>query len=71
MSRDIRRGTRALQSLVTSLYIMPTLVGLGLVLTLLGTHRFDMGFVWIAGGAAGVRRLHHQHDQWRTRFRRG
>ena len=72
MSRDIERGTRALQSLVSySLYtIVPTLVELGLVLTLLGT-RFDMGFVWITLAALlvygaftiGV-------TEWRTRFRR-
>jgi ATP-binding cassette subfamily B protein len=48
MTRDIERGTRALQSLISySLYtILPTLVELGLVLALLG-GKFDMGFVWI------------------------
>jgi ATP-binding cassette subfamily B protein len=72
MTRDIERGTRALQSLVSySLYtIVPTLVELGLVLTLLGS-RFDMGFVWITLVALVVYgTLTISITEWRTRFRR-
>ena len=48
LTRDIERGTRALQTLVSySLYtIIPTLVELSFVLILLGT-KFDLGYVWI------------------------
>ena len=48
LTRDIERGTRALQTLVSySLYtIVPTIVELAFVLVLLGT-RFDLGYVWI------------------------
>ena len=72
MTRDIERGTRALQSLVSySLYtIVPTLVELALVLTLLG-RRFDLGFVWItlaALAAYGVFTI--AVTEWRTQFRR-
>ncbi len=72
MTRDIERGTRALQSLVSySLFtIVPTLVELVLVLSLLG-GKFDLGFVWITlvalvaygGFTIGV-------TEWRTQFRR-
>ncbi|MCK6424592.1 MAG: ABC transporter ATP-binding protein/permease [Burkholderiaceae bacterium] len=72
MTRDIERGTRALQSLVSySLFtIVPTLVELVLVLALLG-GRFDMGFVVItvvallAYGAFTI-----AMTEWRTHFRR-
>ena len=72
MTRDIERGTRALQSLVSySLYtIVPTLVELALVLTLLG-RRFDLGFVWITLAALvayGVFTI--AVTEWRTQFRR-
>ena len=55
ITRDIERGTRALQTLVSySLYtIIPTLVELTFVLVLLG-HRFDMGYVWITLAALVV-----------------
>ena len=46
MTRDIERGTRGVQSLISySLYsIFPTLIEVVFVLTLLGT-KFDMGYV--------------------------
>jgi ATP-binding cassette, subfamily B, heavy metal transporter len=72
MTRDIERGTRALQSLVSySLYtIVPTLVELGLVLTLLGT-RFDLGFVWIVLIAlVAYASFTIAVTEWRTTFRR-
>ena len=72
MSRDIERGTRALQSLVSySLYtIVPTLVELTLVLTLLGS-KFDMGFVWITLAAlVAYGTLTISLTEWRTQFRR-
>ena len=72
MTRDIERGTRALQSLVSySLYtIVPTLVELGLVLTLLGT-RFDMGFVWITLVAlVCYAAFTITVTEWRTTYRR-
>ena len=47
MTRDIERGTRAVHSLISySLYsILPTLLEVGLVLTLLSL-KFDAGFAW-------------------------
>ncbi|MES2715460.1 MAG: ABC transporter ATP-binding protein/permease [Pseudomonadota bacterium] len=72
LTRDIERGTRALQSLVSySLYsIVPTLVEVSLVLGFLG-WKFDMGYVWITLAAlvvyisftVGV-------TEWRNKFRR-
>ncbi len=72
MTRDIERGTRGVQSLISySLYsIFPTLIEVAMVLTLLGTM-FDMGYVWITlvalvlyiGFTVVV-------TEWRTRFRR-
>ncbi len=72
LTRDIERGTRALQSLVSySLYsIVPTLVEVSLVLGFLG-WKFDMGYVWITLSAlvvyisftVGV-------TEWRNKFRR-
>ncbi len=72
MSRDIERGTKALQSLVSySIFtIIPTLVELALVLALLGT-RFDVGYVWITLAALlayGVFTI--LITEWRTHFRR-
>ena len=72
LTRDIERGTRALQSLVSySLYtIVPTLVELGLVLALLG-GRFDLGYVWItlaALAAYGVFTI--TVTEWRTQYRK-
>jgi ATP-binding cassette subfamily B protein len=72
MTRDIERGTRGVQSLISySLYsIFPTLIEVAMVLALLGTM-FDMGYVWITlvalvlyiGFTVVV-------TEWRTRFRR-
>jgi len=72
MSRDIERGTRALQSLVSySLYtIVPTLVEVVLVLSVLG-WRFDMGYVWITAAALVVYiTFTVSVTEWRSRFRR-
>ena len=72
MSRDIERGTRALQSLVSySLYtIVPTLVEVTLVLGFLGI-RFDMGYVWITLAALSVYiTFTVTVTEWRSRFRR-
>jgi ABC-type transport system involved in Fe-S cluster assembly fused permease/ATPase subunit len=72
LTRDIERGTRALQTLVSySLYtIIPTLVELTFVLVLLG-HRFDMGYVWITLAALlvyGVFTI--SITEWRTKYRK-
>ncbi|MEN9892267.1 MAG: hypothetical protein RLY78_2562 [Pseudomonadota bacterium] len=72
LSRDLERGTRALQSLVSySLYtIVPTLVEVTLVLGYLGL-RFDMGYVWITLGALAVYIVFTVTvTEWRTRYRR-
>ena len=72
LSRDIERGTRALQSLVSySLYsILPTLVEVVLVLTILG-WRFDAGYVWITLAALVAYIVFTVSvTEWRTRFRR-
>ncbi len=72
MTRDIERGTRALQSLVSfSLYtILPTAIELGLALLLLG-RQFDLGFVWITLAALGVYVVYTIGvTEWRTQFRR-
>ena len=72
MSRDIERGTRALQSLVSySLYtIVPTLVEVVLVLGVLGV-RFDMGYVWITLAALAVYiTFTVTVTEWRSQFRR-
>jgi len=72
MTRDIERGTRALQSLVSySVFtIIPTLVELSLVLTLLGT-RFDLGYVWIVLVALVVYGTYTiTVTEWRSQFRR-
>ena len=72
LTRDIERGTRALQTLVSySLYtIIPTLVELSFVLVLLG-HKFDMGYVWITLCALlvyGVFTI--SITEWRTKYRK-
>jgi ATP-binding cassette subfamily B protein len=72
MTRDIERGTKALQSLVSySIFtIVPTLVELTLVLALLGS-RFDMGYVWITLAALVVYGVYTiSITEWRTQFRR-
>jgi len=72
LTRDIERGTRALQTLVSySLYtIIPTLVELTFVLALLG-HKFDLGYVWITLTALvlyGVFTI--SVTEWRTKYRK-
>jgi ABC-type transport system involved in Fe-S cluster assembly fused permease/ATPase subunit len=72
MTRDIERGTRGVQSLISySLYsIVPTLIEVAMVLTLLGT-RFDMGYVWITVVAlAAYVFFTVTVTEWRTKFRR-
>lgn len=72
MTRDIERGTRGVQSLISySLYsIVPTLIEVTMVLTLLGT-RFDMGYVWITLAALVLYVFFTVTvTEWRTKFRR-
>ena len=72
LTRDIERGTRALQSLVSySLYtILPTLIEVALVLAVLGV-KFDAGYVWITLGALAAYIVFTVSvTEWRTRFRR-
>ena len=72
MTRDIERGTRAVHSLVSySLYsIVPTLVEMGMVLTLLAV-KFDAVFAWITAAALVVYiALTVSITEWRTQFRR-
>ncbi|HEX7639311.1 MAG TPA: ABC transporter ATP-binding protein/permease [Burkholderiaceae bacterium] len=72
LTRDIERGTRALQTLVSySLYtIVPTLVELGFVLVLLGS-RFDLGYVWITLAALAVYGVYTiTITEWRTKYRK-
>ena len=72
MTRDIERGTRAVHSLVSfSLYsIIPTLIEVGLVLTLLAV-KFD---VWFAGITLIALALYITFTismtEWRTQFRK-
>jgi len=71
MTRDIERGVRAIESLVSySLYsIVPTLVEVALVLAILGL-RFDAGFVWITLTALALYIAWTVRvTEWRTRFR--
>jgi ATP-binding cassette, subfamily B, heavy metal transporter len=72
LTRDIERGTRALQTLVSySLYtIIPTLVELTFVLVLLG-HKFNLGYVWITLAALllyGTFTI--AVTEWRTKYRK-
>lgn len=72
MTRDIERGTRAVQSLISySLYsILPTLVEVGLVLTLLAV-KFDATFAWITLAALVVYiGFTVTVTEWRTQFRK-
>jgi ATP-binding cassette subfamily B protein len=72
MTRDIERGTRAVQSLVSySVYsIFPTLIEVAMVLTLLGV-KFDAAFVWITVAALVLYVAYtFVVTEWRTRFRR-
>lgn len=72
MTRDIERGTRAVHSLISySLYsIVPTLIEVGLVLTLLAV-KFDLWFAWITGGALVIYIVFSiTMTNWRTQFRK-
>jgi ABC-type transport system involved in Fe-S cluster assembly fused permease/ATPase subunit len=72
MTRDIERGTRGVQSLISySLYsIFPTLIEVIMVLALLGT-KFDMGYVWITLVALVLYvTFTVTVTEWRTKFRR-
>jgi ABC-type transport system involved in Fe-S cluster assembly fused permease/ATPase subunit len=72
MTRDIERGTRGVQSLISySLYsIFPTLIEVAMVLTLLGSM-FDMGYVWITLVALVLYiTFTVTVTEWRTKFRR-
>ena len=72
MTRDIERGVRGIESLVSfSLYsIVPTLIEVALVLGILAV-KFDPGFAWITGGALAVYIVFTVSvTEWRTQFRR-
>jgi ABC-type transport system involved in Fe-S cluster assembly fused permease/ATPase subunit len=72
MTRDIERGTRGVQSLISySLYsIVPTLIEVTLVLGVLGSQ-FDMGYVWITLAALVLYVVFTVTvTEWRTQFRR-
>ncbi|MBY4946035.1 ABC transporter ATP-binding protein/permease [Cupriavidus respiraculi] len=72
MSRDIERGTRGIQSLISySLYsILPTLVEMALVLGFFVLH-YDIWFAAITGGALlGYIVFTVLVTEWRTHFRR-
>jgi len=72
MTRDIERGTRGVQSLISySLYsILPTLVEVGLVLVLLGV-KFDAAFAWITLAALVIYIAFTVIvTEWRTKFRK-
>ncbi|MCL1960455.1 MAG: ABC transporter ATP-binding protein/permease [Desulfovibrionaceae bacterium] len=72
MTRDIERGVRGIESLVSfSLYsIVPTLIEVALVLTILAL-KFDAGYAWITGGALLLYiAFTVAVTEWRTKFRR-
>ncbi|MBA4262910.1 MAG: metal ABC transporter permease [Comamonadaceae bacterium] len=72
MTRDIERGTRGVQSLISySLYsVVPTLIEVAMVLTLLGSL-FDMGYVWITLTALVLYiAFTVVVTEWRMKFRR-
>jgi len=72
MTRDIERGTRGVQSLISySLYsILPTLIEVGLVLTVLAV-KFDAAFAWITLAALVVYiAFTVLVTEWRTQFRK-
>ncbi|MFC7460580.1 ABCB family ABC transporter ATP-binding protein/permease [Hydrogenophaga defluvii] len=72
MTRDIERGTRGVQSLISySLYsIIPTLIEVTFVLAVLGT-KFDMWYVWTTLGALVLYiGFTVWITEWRTQFRR-
>ena len=72
MTRDIERGTRGVQSLISySLYsIMPTLIEVGLVLSILAV-KFDVWFAWITLAAlACYVTFTVTVTEWRSKFRK-
>ncbi|HZY17510.1 MAG TPA: ABC transporter ATP-binding protein/permease [Ramlibacter sp.] len=72
MTRDIERGVRGIESLISySLYsIVPTLVEVGLVLGILAV-KFDAWFAWITLAALAVYiAFTVTVTEWRTKFRR-
>ena len=72
MTRDIERGVRGIESLVSfSLYsIVPTIVEVVMVLTILAV-KFDPGFAWITGAALVLYiAFTVVVTEWRTQFRR-
>ncbi|MBA2676584.1 ABC transporter ATP-binding protein/permease [Ramlibacter sp.] len=72
MTRDIERGVRGIESLISySLYsIVPTLIEVTLVLTILAV-KFDVWFAWITGAALVVYvAFSVSVTEWRSRFRR-
>jgi ATP-binding cassette subfamily B protein len=72
MSRDIERGVRGIESLVSfSLYsIVPTLFEVAMVLAILAL-KFGAGFVWIAFVALSLYIVFTiSVTEWRTQFRR-
>ncbi len=72
MTRDVDRGTRGVQSLISySLYsIFPTLLEVVLVLALLGT-KFELWYVWTTLAALGAYVLFTvKVTEWRTQYRR-
>jgi ATP-binding cassette, subfamily B, heavy metal transporter len=72
MTRDIERGVRGIESLISySLYsIVPTLIEVALVLTILAV-KFDAWFAWITIGALVVYiAFTVTVTEWRTQFRK-
>jgi ABC-type transport system involved in Fe-S cluster assembly fused permease/ATPase subunit len=72
MTRDIERGVRGIESLISySLYsILPTLIEVALVLTILAV-KFDAWFAWITIAALVVYVFFTVSiTEWRTKFRR-
>jgi ATP-binding cassette subfamily B protein len=72
VTRDIERGTRAINSLISySIYsILPTLVEVAMVLTLLAV-KFDVWFAWITAAAlVAYIAFTVTVTEWRTHLRR-
>ncbi|WP_298933318.1 ABC transporter ATP-binding protein/permease [uncultured Ramlibacter sp.] len=72
MTRDIERGVRGIESLISySLYsIIPTLIEVALVLTILAV-KFDAWFAWITIAALAVYIVFTVTvTEWRTKFRK-
>ncbi len=72
MTRDIERGVRGIESLISySLYsIVPTLIEVALVLTILAV-KFDAWFAWITIAALAVYIFFTVTvTEWRTKFRK-